>query len=405
MNFLNRIFDRNENKPQRIWDRPHNILDRIADVSLFKKKVFGKNVYWYDVGFYLEQGGDATVQDEKGNTLAHVYPEVVQMLVVRGADTNLLNDEGYSPAMLAAQKKRLSVDMIKATSEENLNRIYPDGETVLTTYLSKVSYIEEKIIEALFEKGANPNQKNAEGQTPFGYVPSYQRDTMLPIFIKYGYDVNSVEIDGEPLSFLMVRETPSVLIDCENIKLDARDKDGNTLLHIWAKELSTGLYTEPVFNKLVEQIDINAQNNAGQTPLMVALEKGTFYYSYMCHGEPHYDDTTREKEIKILLAHGANVRRMDNKGNTALHYAARAGLSEIIPMLIKAGAYAWMANEDGAFPHDCAEGIAHEYLKILAGCCAGDYQFHSGFVYNPQPQKITSEQVVQPRPDNQNTIN
>ena len=46
-----------------------------------------------------------------------------------------------------------------ATSKENLNRIYSDGTTILTAYLSQIIFFDKKVLRVLLEKGANPNQK------------------------------------------------------------------------------------------------------------------------------------------------------------------------------------------------------------------------------------------------------
>ena len=54
-----------------------------------------------------------------------------------------------------------------ATSKENLNRIYSDGTTILTAYLSQIIFFDKKVLRVLLEKGANPNQKNAKDRQKF----------------------------------------------------------------------------------------------------------------------------------------------------------------------------------------------------------------------------------------------
>lgn len=287
---------------------------------------------------YLENGGDATIVDFNGNTLAHVYPHLSEELSERGCDVNRLNNAGYSPLMTAIENNaplwnyhaKMSdpslARLVELTSQENLNRVYPNGETVLTSYLSKISMVldeheDGEILPVLLRQGANPNVPNAKGQTPLDCCCASNKDVVVAMMIPYG-------------------------------------------------------------------VDLNTQNEFGQTLLMTAvMEKN-------------------EKLAKLLLENGADVKVADKLGNTALHYAAHAGLTELVPVLVKAGAYAHTRNNEGKQPHQYAKGIAHEYLKVLALSCAGDYQFHSGYVYNPMPQKIASQPVAGQtlRTDNQNTI-
>ncbi len=289
-----------------------------------------------DMVEYLENGGDATITDFNGNTLAHAYPHLSEELSERGCDVNRLNNAGYSPLMTAIENKASLwnyhagvsdaslAKLVELTSEENLNRVYPNGETVLTSYLSKISMVldeheDGEILPVLLKQGANPNVPNAKGKTPLDCCNASNKETAVSMMIPYGLDLNT------------------------------KKENGKTLL------------------------------------MTAVMEKN-------------------EKLAKLLLENGADVKVADKLGNTVLHYAARAGLTELVPVLVKAGAYAHAKNNDGKQPHHYATGIAHEYLRILALSCAGDYKFHSGFVYNPKPQKIASQPVAGQTPDNQNTI-
>ena len=287
---------------------------------------------------YLENGGDATIVDFNGNTLAHVYPHLSEELSERGCDVNRLNNAGYSPLMTAIENNaplwnyhaKMSdpslAKLVELTSQENLNRVYPNGETVLTSYLSKISMVldeheDGEILPVLLKQGANPNVPNAKGQTPLDCCNASNKDVVVSMMIPYG------------------------------VNLDSKKENGKTLLM-----------------EAIEQKD--------------------------------------EKLARLLVNNKADVKVADKLGNTALHYAAHAGLTELVPVLVKAGAYAHTRNNEGKQPHQYAKGIAHEYLKVLALSCVGDYKFHSGFVYNPMPQKIASQPVAGQtlRTDNQNTI-
>ena len=85
----------------------------------------------------------------------------------------------------------------------------------------------------------------------------------------------------------------------------------------------------------VAPADINAQNDMGWPPLVVA-----------CRGD------NREHPIKIqrLLALGADIDVRNYKGKTALHYAAKAGLLKVINLLIEKGATIDAPDTNGETP-------------------------------------------------------
>ena len=86
--------------------------DEASNIDTFLKKSVQENVDkngifkvgYVEASIYLSYGGDAFVQDEKGNTLAHIYPQLTEKLIEKGVDINQKNDEGYTPAMCAAIK-------------------------------------------------------------------------------------------------------------------------------------------------------------------------------------------------------------------------------------------------------------------------------------------------------------
>lgn len=74
--------------------------------------------------------------------------------------------------------------------------------------------------------------------------------------------------------------------------------------------------------------DPNEYNKDGQTCLMVLLEKAHHL---------RLSETTMARLVQMLLDHGANLKLLDQDGNTALHYAVQARLPNIAQQLISAG--------------------------------------------------------------------
>lgn len=80
----------------------------------------------------------------------------------------------------------------------------------------------------------------------------------------------------------------------------------------------------------------NEQDDNGQTPLFVAVEREL------------------ADVVRALLAHNVEVSTPDSMGNTPLHVAVELGNSELVKLLVKAGANMDYRNEAGYSPFHLA---------------------------------------------------
>jgi ankyrin repeat protein len=89
---------------------------------------------------------------------------------------------------------------------------------------------------------------------------------------------------------------------------DARDKKGNTVLHLACKN---SINLEQIVGYLVtrQEVDVNARNDAGETPLHMLAYKGD------------------SRAVSFLLKESANPLAIDNAGNTPAHRYLETGFS------------------------------------------------------------------------------
>ena len=99
--------------------------------------------------------------------------------------------------------------------------------------------------------------------------------------------------------------------------IDARDKNGQTPLHVAAEHYGG----EKIKELIAAGADVNARDKNGETPLHAAAS------SYKRRGQ-----------AKMLIAAGADVNAWDKANNTPLHDAAGSGNAEAAKALIAAGA-------------------------------------------------------------------
>lgn len=102
---------------------------------------------------------------------------------------------------------------------------------------------------------------------------------------------------------------------------------------------------------LAERLDVNARTRAGETPLIWAAQAP----------EDEEDTDPRHAEwalrdARSLIAAGAEIDVADERGRTALHYAAEAGSEEMVALLLLAGANVGMLDGQGDTPLHLAVG-------------------------------------------------
>jgi len=159
------------------------------------------------------------------------------------------------------------------------------------------------------------------------------------------------------------RQTVVNLLTTEPDLLRARDDEGDTCLHIAAREDNTDL-----LELLVKKgVDIDSKGRLGSTPLGTSL----------AHNKP--------KAAEWLLAKGADVRIGDSNGKTPLLHASTWGHTKIITTLLQKGADLTVVDTAGDQPiHSAARNGRKEAVELLlakgaevnARGCSGETPLH-----------------------------
>ncbi|MBA4344573.1 MAG: hypothetical protein C0423_20735 [Methylibium sp.] len=167
--------------------------------------------------------------------------------------------------------------------------------------------------------------------------------------------------DGKRVMVLMLRGADP----------NARNAKRQSALHVALSQES-----ERALKSLLEHpgLDVNAINQAGETPLMLAALKGRVDWaeSLVARGalvnEPgwnalHYAASGPSPDlVSWLLGKGAEIDALSPNGTTALMMAAGYGPLSSVERLLKAGADPTRRNQQGLSAADFARRAGHDRL-------------------------------------------
>ena len=171
---------------------------------------------------------------------------------------------------------------------------------------------------------------------------------------------------------------------------NARDKEGNTALHIAARQG----FTEVVKQLLLEGAHPNAVSAWGRTtPLLSSAGRGHLavtrhllaanasVYARDMHGQSALHLAAsggHTATVAYMLVMGVNVDVTNRKGETALHKAAEKGCVATVELLHRAGAKVNARDRNGITPCMLAAGCGHwEVLKQLLSKGADAHQHNN----------------------------
>jgi len=270
---------------------------------------------------------DINLKNKFGNTCLYKAIEnghfkVIQALVNGGADVNSKNNHGITPIMQSAWSGKL--DSLKYLIERKAQLNDQDNKgtttTATTTAISITTYT-----------NANTNTTDT-GETAL--MKSAFKNTLvcLKVLLSSGarHDIRDkagmLAIHHSCISG--AKDTLKALIDRSIITIDEKDRDGNTPLHI----ASINAHSKTCAILLQSRCNINAQNNRKDTALILASKLG------------------RSEVVKVLLDAGADPTKVNLEGHNALTHSRKDKVRDVL--LEKMSSFVSSDENDGTNPVD-----------------------------------------------------
>ena len=291
--------------------------------------------------------------------------EMLKELLKNGVSPNCKNEEGQTPLHIACYN--LNADMVKALLNHGANVNTEDNKKESPFVSISICEPHDEtvalaIAQNLLKHGADINSRTKEGQTLLRLAAEMGFLSIVLELLKLGADCNLIDFSHQTPLHGVVKYDDNENMQCarellrHGADINAEDENGDTPLHIASKFGNISVVKELLSHNPI----VDIENNEDCTPIFLASVEGhaLIIKEFLnCHGElALYEDSLpmvafwgHLEIVKMLLEHGAdvNIRNMDNKGDTPLHYAALNGHLEVVKELLKYGADINAQSDDG----------------------------------------------------------
>ncbi|KAL7304491.1 hypothetical protein TKK_0003283 [Trichogramma kaykai] len=262
--------------------------------------------------------------------------------IYAGFDENYFDVE-HRPEHFHLACKFASYDVLKkflGLGQDTNHLQRETGESPLHLLLSPTRENDNEVrqmIELLLKKGADPNVANLSGSTPLHKMCEYR-------------DCSSI---GTIERFLSVCDDVR-----QQVNIDARDNEGRTPLHL-AAELRR---QEVVLLLLRRGADPNVANEIGRTPMHLVAMLNQFYGAEI---------TKMVFEISAEKQRPVRINAQDRWGDTPLHLTMPWGDKKVFKTLLRRGADPNLANKYGTTPLHavCRRDRDDGFVRILFEIC------------------------------------
>ena len=327
------------------------------------------------VRILLKHGADVNAQDKNGLTPLMLVTNIASAHLLLAKKPHLnLRDDHRRTALLWAISHEVPA-LVKAFLDQgaNANEMDKVGQTALISAANAKNGAQ--IIPLLLAKGAPVDRQDANGDTALIFAANEHLTANVRSLLRAGADVNTRNALGETALVAASHDLPTLRILLQHgANPNLADKDGNTPM---IDAISAPDALAIVSFLVAHGAKINAQNQAGQTALMVAagdqntalmtrllalgadpniqdkegatalFDATTVTYSISLNKFIH-PGTTKEfiqtpfsptalEAVRVLLAHGAKMNVRDKKGRTILSYAKSEKNTQLVVELEKIG--------------------------------------------------------------------
>lgn len=287
--------------------------------------------------------------------------DVVRLLLESGADANISDDTGRTPALLPVSgSDRYEIFRVLLEHGASFSLTDKNGNGIF--HVASESGYEKKLLEFFLQSNIPVDKKNNKGVTPLSIAVERKNPEHILFYTKNGADINSYDnAHSSPLTKALSDDS------CEMTKLlvtkasvGLRDEHKNSLLEIAVMQKAS---LESISYLVSLGSDLNAQNDNGDTALFFAAlqnrkDVGELLLSHGAdifapnkqNNSPLRVAFTKGEEVLGWLINAKNINSCDKNQNTPLHFEAAWKNDFAVSYLLEKGAKVGLKNAFGETP-------------------------------------------------------
>ena len=249
-------------------------------------------------------------------------------------------------------------------------------------------WVDPAVCRVFIDAGADIDTKTSKGGRPLHLASCSGALEVVKMLVEAGAGVNVTDDDGNTCLILAAHyghtETVRYLVGLPEVDVNHRDSNNETALHCAVTEG----HPDVVQVLIHAGADIDTKNEDGDSPLHRASTSGVLeIVKMLLRAGAGVNVTDDGRNTCLILAAycghtetarylvglpEVDVNHCDSENETALHCATNEGYTEVLQVLIEAGADIDTLNEDGHSPLHCAsDSGALEVVKMLVEAGAG----------------------------------
>ncbi len=161
------------------------------------------------------------------------YKDIVQVLLVKKADVNSINNDGHTALILAAESGHYEAVQLLLAHNADVNEADKFGYTAL---IVASTHGHKDIVKLLIARGADVNASSKVGNTALIRAAKNGNTEIVKLLIHYGAFIDTVDMDGNTALIWAARNNHKEVVEflvAHNANVNATNNYGNTAF-IWA---------------------------------------------------------------------------------------------------------------------------------------------------------------------------
>ena len=300
------------------------------------------------VNLLIKKGAEVDVVMEDGNRALMLasqcgHNEICKLLIKNKADVDASDEGGFRALMYAAGNGHKKVCQLLLEKGVDI-----DAESITgwRSLMYAAGNGHKEICQLLLERGAEVDASENDGWKTLMYAACNGYKEVCELLIERGADVNAERANGwRALMYAAsngYKEICELLIE-KGAEIEAGKNNGCTALMLGASNRH-----KKVCELLLERgANVNSEKNNGSTALIIAAING---YKELC---------------ELFLSNGAEVDKKMKNGWSALMLAAQNGHKIVCQLLIERGAKVNVSNNNGISSLMYAAGNGHKEVCEL----------------------------------------